>query len=131
MITPHLFFNIPSIWPFHQVLYFTQPLSFNLRALWFLILINPVRVAAGTRKAHTYGMDTCVPRKFILLKPKSDREIHITTCKIDSQREFAVWLRKLKQGLRINLHRWDGEGIGGRFKRAGIYVYLWLVHVQV
>ena len=28
-------------------------------------------------------------------------------CKIDSQREFAVWLRKLKQGLCINL-----EGVG-------------------
>ena len=29
---------------------------------------------------------------------------------IDSQWEFAVWLRKLKQGLCINLERWDGEG---------------------
>ena len=29
---------------------------------------------------------------------------------IDSQREFAVWLRKLKQGLCINLEGWDGEG---------------------
>ena len=24
--------------------------------------------------------------------------------------EFAVWLRKLKQGLCINLEWWDGEG---------------------
>ena len=30
-------------------------------------------------------------------------ETYITMCKIDSQREFAVWLRKLKQGLSINL----------------------------
>ena len=30
---------------------------------------------------------------------KSNMEIYITTCKIDSQQEFAVWLRKLKQGL--------------------------------
>ena len=30
----------------------------------------------------------------------------------DSQREFAVWLRKLKQGLCINLEGWDGEGDG-------------------
>ena len=29
----------------------------------------------------------------------SNMEIYITTCKIDSQQEFAVWLRKLKQGL--------------------------------
>ena len=40
---------------------------------------------------------------------KSNMETSITMCKIDSQREFAVWLRKLKQGLCINL----GEGGGG------------------
>ena len=37
-------------------------------------------------------------------------ETYITMCKIDSQQEFAVWLRKLKQGLCINLEGWDGEG---------------------
>ena len=30
-------------------------------------------------------------------------KLNITICKIDSQQEFAVWLRKLKQGLCINL----------------------------
>ena len=30
-------------------------------------------------------------------------ETYITVCKIDSQQEFAVRLRKLKQGLYINL----------------------------
>ena len=34
---------------------------------------------------------------------KSNTETYITICKIDSQQEFAVWLRKLKQGLCINL----------------------------
>ena len=29
-------------------------------------------------------------------------ETYITICKIDSQREFAVWLRKLKQGFCAN-----------------------------
>ena len=29
---------------------------------------------------------------------KSNMETYITICKIDSQREFAVWLRKLKRG---------------------------------
>ena len=29
---------------------------------------------------------------------ESNMETYITICKIDSQREFAVWLRKLKQG---------------------------------
>ena len=32
---------------------------------------------------------------------KSNMETYITICKIDSQWEFAVWLRKLKQGLCI------------------------------
>ena len=31
-------------------------------------------------------------------------------CKIDRQREFAVWLRELKQGLCDDLEGWDGEG---------------------
>ena len=34
---------------------------------------------------------------------KSNMETYITVCKIDSQQIFAVWLRKLKQGLCINL----------------------------
>ena len=38
---------------------------------------------------------------------KSDMETYITICKIDSQREFAVCLRKLEQGLWINLERWN------------------------
>ena len=41
---------------------------------------------------------------------KSNIETYITICKIDSQWEFAVWLRKLKQRLCINLEGWDGEG---------------------
>jgi len=34
---------------------------------------------------------------------KVNMETYITISKIDSQWEFAVWLRKLKQGLCINL----------------------------
>ena len=41
---------------------------------------------------------------------KSNMETCITICKIDSQWEFAVCFRKLKQGLWINLEEWDGEG---------------------
>ena len=62
---------------------------------------------------------------------KSNMETYITMCKIDSQWEFAVWLRKLKQGIYINLEGWSGREMGGRFKREGIYVYLWLIHVEV
>ena len=40
---------------------------------------------------------------------KSNMETYITICKIDSQKEFALWLRKLKQGFYINLVGWNGE----------------------
>ena len=43
---------------------------------------------------------------------KSNMEANITVCKIDSQWELAVWLRKLKQELCINLEAWDGEEDG-------------------
>ena len=43
---------------------------------------------------------------------KSRMETYITICKIDNQWEFALWLRKLKQGFCTNLERWDGEGDG-------------------
>ena len=54
------------------------------------------------REGETYG--------------KSNMETYITICKIDGQREFAVWLRKLKQGLCIN-GRWEGspKGRGSRY----------------
>ena len=61
----------------------------------------------------------------------SNMETSITICKINSQWEFAVCLRKLKQGLCINLEGWDGEGDGRGFKREGIYVHLRLIHVEV
>ena len=50
---------------------------------------------------------------------KSNMETYITICKIDSQREFAVWLRKLKQAPCINLEGWDGEGGGREVQKGG------------
>ena len=50
---------------------------------------------------------------------KSNTEIYITICRIDSQREFAVWLRKLKQGLCINLEGWDGEADRREVQKEG------------
>ena len=43
---------------------------------------------------------------------KSNVETYITICKLDSQQDFAVWLRKFIQGLCINLEGWDGEKDG-------------------
>ena len=53
---------------------------------------------------------------------KSNMETYITIYKIDSQREFAVWLRKLKQVLCINLGGWDVERWEGDSKGRG-YMY--------
>ena len=55
---------------------------------------------------------------------QGNMKTYITICKIDSQREFAVWLRKLKQGLCINLEGWDREGDGREFQKGGdIFTY--------
>ena len=57
--------------------------------------------------------------KQYLLCGESNMETYITICKIDSQEEFAVWLRKLKQGLCINLEGWDGEGDERKVQKGG------------
>ena len=63
---------------------------------------------------------------------KSNMETYITMCKTDSQREFTVKLRELKQRLCINLDGWDGEGDGREVQKGGgIYAYLWLIHGEV
>ena len=50
---------------------------------------------------------------------KSNMKTYITICKIDNHREFAVWLRKLKQGLYVNLEGWDVEGDGKEVQKGG------------
>ena len=54
------------------------------------------------------------------MQGKSNMETYITICKVDSQ--FAVWLRKLKQGLYPpRVLGWGGKLEGGS-KRWG-YMY--------
>ena len=50
---------------------------------------------------------------------ESNMETYNTICKIDSQWEFDVWLRELKQGLCNNLEGWDGERDGMEFQEGG------------
>ena len=50
---------------------------------------------------------------------EGDMEAYITICKIDTQWEFALCLRKLKQGLCINLEGWEGEGDVRKFQKGG------------
>ena len=46
---------------------------------------------------------------------ESNMETYISICKLDSQWEFAVWLRKLKQGLCNNLE----GGVGREAQQRG------------
>ena len=50
---------------------------------------------------------------------ESNMESYIAICKIDSQQEFALWLRKLKQALCINLEGWGGERDGKQVQKGG------------
>ena len=61
---------------------------------------------------------------------KQHGNIHTTACKISSQWEFSVWLRELKPVLCDNLEGWEGER-GGRFRREGTFVYLWLIRADL
>ena len=49
---------------------------------------------------------------------KTNMETYVIICKIDNQWEFTVWLRKLKQGLCINLE--DAEEDGKEFQKGGV-----------
>ena len=61
---------------------------------------------------------------------ESNMKVYGTICKIDSQWEFAVWLRKLKQGL-CDKNGEMGREMAGRFGRAGTWVHLWLILVDI
>ena len=50
---------------------------------------------------------------------ESNRETYITICKTESQQEFAVWLRKLKERLCINLEGWYREEDGREVQEGG------------
>ena len=71
----------------------------------------------GEREGEKYG--------------ESNMEIYNTMHKIDSQWEFAMWLRELKQGLCDSIEGWDGREMEERFRREATRVYLWLILVYV
>ena len=58
----------------------------------------------------------------IYIKGDYNMETYITIYKIESQWEFAVWLRELKQGLYDNLEgiERDRREMGGRFGRTSM-----------
>ena len=54
--------------------------------------------------------------------------LYTIRCKTNSLWERAIKHRKFSSVLRDALEGWGGGKVGGRFKRAGIYVYIWLIH---
>ena len=50
---------------------------------------------------------------------KSNIKTYITICKINSQWEFSICLRKLRQGLCINVEGWEGERDGREVEEGG------------
>ena len=50
---------------------------------------------------------------------ESNMETYITICKIDSRQEFTICLRKLKEGLCVNLDGWDGAVDGKEVQMGG------------
>ena len=52
-------------------------------------------------------------------------ETYTIICKIDSQQEFAVWLRgNSNRGFVSTGRNGMGREMGGRLEREGIYIYL-------
>jgi len=98
-----------------------------------MVLINWVagQQWRNRHREHTYGHVGRGDEGEGEMHGESNMETYNTMCKIDSQWEFAVWLRELKQGLCNNLWCGMGREMGGRFKREGTYVYLWLIHVDI
>jgi len=50
-------------------------------------------------------------------------ETYVIICKMDSQQEFFCMAQETQTGAGLE---W-----GGSFKKEGIYVYLWLIPVEV
>ena len=62
---------------------------------------------------------------------KSNMETYTTICKIDSQQGLLCGSGNSNRGS-VSI-QWGGMGteVAGRFKREEVYVYLWLIHVEV
>ena len=78
--------------------------------------------SSGERDIENRLMDMGRREERVRCMERVNMETYSTICKIDSQREYAVFLRKLKPVLCINLEGWDGEGEGGSSKGKG-YMY--------
>ena len=62
---------------------------------------------------------------------KSNTETYITVCKIDSHGNWLYGSGNSNRGSVSTERGGMGREMGESFKREGIYVYLWLIHVEV
>ena len=84
------------------------------------------------RKDKLMDMQGCREEEEGEMYGESNMETYITICKIDSQWEFAVCFRKPQNRGSVSTWRGGmGREMGGRFRREGTYVHLWLIHVEV
>ena len=58
---------------------------------------------------------------------ESNIEIYNTMCETDSQWEFTIWFRELKQGLCDRLKAGMEREMRAWSEREGTWVYLWLI----
>ena len=83
------------------------------------MLLKNLLIGQQWRNRHREWMYGCGERRGEgEMYGKSNMETYMTMCKIESQREFAVWLRKLKQGLCISLEGTGGEGDGKEVQKG-------------
>ena len=62
---------------------------------------------------------------------KSNIETYITICKIDSQWGICRMAQETQTRALCQSRGVGWREMGGSFKREEIYVYLWLIHVEV
>ena len=63
-----------------------------------MVLKNLLKGSNGETDIENRLVDMGKGEERVRRMERVNRETYITICKIDSQQEFAVWLRKLKQG---------------------------------
>ena len=83
-----------------------------------MILMNLSQGSSGDIDIENRLMDMQRGEERVRCIERVTWKLTLPYVKIDAQWESAIWLRKLKQGLCINLEGWDGV----RFKREVIYV---------
>ena len=84
-----------------------------------IILITKIDTKHNKKTTDWYLFLLWTQKSSTRYEQTKSSNIHITICKIESQWEFAVWLRKLNLGLCDNLEGWDGVGSGREVEEGG------------